>query len=120
MSSDNEQVARNFLAGTSSLDEYLSYFANNCHYKVANQPAVQGLEALGQAAGRFRSLVKKVDHKILSLWSMGDRVVCELEATYTRTDDQQVTIPCLDIFTFDQGKIKSLQIFADMLPVFKP
>lgn len=120
MTIENESLARRFLAGTSSLDEYLGFFNDDCVYKVANQPAVHGKDALGHAAAGFRSRVKRVEHRILSLWCLEDRVVCELEASYTRQDDQVVSIPCLDIFTIRQGLIGSLQIFADLSPVFRP
>lgn len=119
MSTENENLARTFLQGTSSLEEYLQFFADNCVYRVANQPPVHGKEELAQAAGRFRGMVKRVEHRVLSIWSSAERVACELEATYTRQDGQQVSIPCLDIFTFAGGKISSLQIFADLSPVFK-
>lgn len=120
MSSDNELIARNFLSGSSSLEQYLEYFADNCVYTAANQPPVHGKEELAQVAGRFRQMVQRVEHRVLSIWSVADRVVCELEATYTRKDGQVVSLPCLDIFTIDAGKIKALQIFADLMPVFKP
>jgi limonene-1,2-epoxide hydrolase len=120
MSVENEQIARTFLAGTSSLEEYLQFFADDCHYRVANQPPVHGKAELSQVAGRFRGMVQRVEHRILAMWSLADRVVCELEAIYTRTDGQVVALPCLDIFTINSGKISSLQIFADLSPVFKP
>jgi hypothetical protein len=120
MASENEGLARRFLAGASSLDEYLDFFHDDCIYKVANQPAVHGKAALAQAAASFRSRVQRVEHRLLSLWCIDDRVVCELEATYTRSDDQIVTIPCLDLFTIRDNKIAALQIFADMVPVFQP
>jgi len=120
MTSENEGLARRFLAGASSLDDYLNFFHDDCIYKVANQPAVHGRVALAQAAAFFRSRVQRVEHRLLALWCIEDRVVCELEATYTRSDEQIVTIPCLDLFTIRDGKIAALQIFADMAPVFRP
>lgn len=120
MASENEDLARRFLAGASSLDDYLSFFQDDCIYKVANQPPVHGKAALAQAAAFFRSRVQRVEHRLLSLWCIDDRVVCELEATYTRGDGQIVTIPCLDLFTIRESRIAALQIFADMAPVFRP
>jgi ketosteroid isomerase-like protein len=120
MSAENEHLVRTFLAGTNTLDEYLAFFADDCIYRVANQSNVIGKEALAQAAGRFRSSVERVEHRILQLWVMSDRVTCELEAIYTRKDGKTVSLPCLDIFTIESGKIRGLQIFADLSPVFKP
>jgi limonene-1,2-epoxide hydrolase len=120
MSAENEQLVRTFLAGTNTLDEYLAFFADDCIYRVSNQSNVIGKEALAQAAGRFRSSVERVEHRILKLWCVTDRVICELEAIYTRKDGKTVSLPCLDIFTIESGKIRSLKIFADLSPVFKP
>lgn len=120
MSVENEQIVRTFLLGTSDLEEYLQFFSDDCVYRVANQPLVQGKEELAQAAGRFRGMVQRVEHRVLSMWSVADRVVCEMDAIYTRIDGQVVTLPCLDIFSMSEGKIDSLQVFADLSPVFKP
>jgi len=120
MSTELEAVARSFLQGTDSLQDYLDFFTDDCHYKVANQPVVEGKASLSQAAARFRSMVKSVRHEVLSCYEFEDRVVCDIIATYTKNDDQVVTLPCLDIFTFSAAKIKSLQIFVDLSPLFVP
>jgi ketosteroid isomerase-like protein len=120
MSSDLTSIARSFLAGSESLDDYLAFFAEDCVYKVANQPPVEGKPALSESAARFRSMVKRVQHDILSLHAIGDRVICEITAHYTRNDGSVVSLPCLDIFTFSGSKIKRLQVFVDLSPVFAP
>jgi ketosteroid isomerase-like protein len=65
-------------------------------------------------------MVQHVEHRVLAIWSVGDSVVCEIKATYTRKDGQVFCLPCLDIFTIAAGKISSLRIMTDLAPVFKP
>jgi hypothetical protein len=120
MSLDLASIAKKFLAGSESLDDYLAFFSEDCIYKVANQPSIEGKEALSASAARFRSMVKRVQHDILSLYCVDDRVICEITAHYTRNDGSVVSLPCLDIFTFSGTHIKCLQVFVDLSPVFAP
>ena len=120
ISAKNGQIARTFLLGTSSQEEYLQFFSDNCVNRASNEPLVRGIEKLALAAEYFRGMVQHVEHRVLAMWSFGDRIACEIETTYTQKDGQVFCLTCLDIFTINAGKISSLQILADLAPVCKP
>jgi hypothetical protein len=90
--------------GTSSQEEYLQFFSDNCVYRASNQPLVHGIEKLALAAEHFRGIVQHVEHRVIAMWSFGDRVACENEKIYTRKDGQVFCISCLDIITIDEEK----------------
>ena len=78
ISAENGQIARTFLLGTSSQEEYLQFFSDNCVYRASNQPLVHGIEKLALAAEHFRGMVQHVEHRVLAMWSFGDRIACEM------------------------------------------
>ena len=119
MSSPSLEHAKKFLGGVASLDEYLSFFADDCCYQVGNNPVIVGKEALAQSYNRFKNIIERVEHEILSLYESASNVVIELNATYHKKDGSVVTITCLDLFTIVDQKIKVLQVFADLSPLFK-
>lgn len=111
--------AKKFLSGAANLDEYLSFFADDCCYQVGNNPVIIGKEALGQSYKRFKNIIERVEHEILSSYESANKIVVELNATYHKKDGSAVTITCLDLFTIVDQKIKVLQVFADLSPLFK-
>lgn len=119
MSSPSLEHAKKFLGGAANLDEYLSFFADDCCYQVGNNPVIIGKEALGQSYSRFKNMIEKVEHEILSSYESANNVVIELNATYHKKDGSAVTITCLDLFTINDQKINVLQVFADLSPLFK-
>lgn len=119
MSSPSLEHAKKFLGGAANLDEYLGFFADGCSYQVGNNPVIIGKEALGQSYGRFKNMVERVEHEILSTYESENNVAVELNATYHKKDGSALTITCLDLFTIVDQKIKSLQVFADLSPLFK-
>tara|TARA_B100000902_G_scaffold210704_1_gene200385 strand:- start:272 stop:631 length:360 start_codon:yes stop_codon:yes gene_type:complete len=119
MTSLSLQHAEKFLAGARNLEEYLGFFADDCTYKVGNNPTIAGKEALEQSYSRFKNMVDRVEHEILSSYESKGNIVVELNATYHKKDGSAIKITCLDLFIINDQKIKSLQVFADLSPLFK-
>ena len=119
MTSLSLQHAEKFLAGARNLEEYLGFFADDCTYKVGNNPTIAGKEALEQSYSRFKNMVDRVEHEILSSYESKGNIVVELNATYHKKDGSAIKITCLDLFIINDQKIKSLRVFADLSPLFK-
>ena len=111
-----ELVERMFGAGK-SLDDYVSFFAEDALYRFGNYPPIRGRPAIRQAAANFRQRVRGVSHAVEGMWESGDTVVSEMEITYTRLDGRQVTVPCCDVFRVNGDKIQEMRIFVDVTPV---
>jgi ketosteroid isomerase-like protein len=112
-----ELVERVFGAGK-SLDDYVSFFAEDALYRFANHPPIHGRAAIREAAANFRQRVRGVSHTVQGMWESGDTVVCEMEIAYTRLDGKETTVPCCDVFRVNGDKIQEMRIFVDVTPVF--
>jgi ketosteroid isomerase-like protein len=112
-----ELIERMFRAGK-SLDDYVSFFAEDALYRFANYPPIRGRSAIREAATNFRQRVHGVSHAMQGTWESGDTVVFEMDITYTRLDGREVTVPCCDVFRISGDKIQEMRVFVDVTPVF--
>jgi limonene-1,2-epoxide hydrolase len=113
----SDLVKRLFASGK-SLDDYVSFFAEDALYRFANHPPVRGRDAIREAAAHFRQRVQRVSHDMIAMWEVGDLVICEMEITYTRLDGSTVTLPCCDIFRVKGDHIQEMRVYIDATPVF--
>jgi ketosteroid isomerase-like protein len=101
------------------IDESLTYFTEDAEYRFGNYPAAIGKEVI-EAAVKASHLdqVKANTFHIKDMWEIGDAVICDLDIDYTRTDDNVLTLPCLDVFRLAGDKIKSMRVYVDAAPLF--
>jgi ketosteroid isomerase-like protein len=117
--SNVELVKKAFAAvEANDIDQYVSMFTDDALYKIANYPAVTGPQGIREFAKPVMQMFKTVTHDIKDMWEFGDKVICEMDVTYTRQDGKVSTVPCLDIIQCEQGKVKRLQAFIDASPAF--
>ncbi len=98
------------------VDEFLSLLTEDAEYRFGNYPAVTGPEGIREFAKPVMQMFKTVTHDIKDMWEFGDKVICEMDVTYTRQDGKVSTVPCLDIIQLENGKVKQLQAFIDASP----
>jgi ketosteroid isomerase-like protein len=106
---------------TFNVDEAMTLFAQDATYQFGNYPAAVGIEQIKQAAASSHmDFIKSCTFDVKKLIEAGGGVVaCELDITYGTTDGRTITLPCADLFRFnDQGLIKDMRIFMDAGPLF--
>lgn len=118
MAASKVEIVKIFLTQTKSPEEFASYFAEDAVYRMGNREPIVGQNNILESSKQFRSRLKGVSHDIKHIWELGETVVCEMQATYTRSDDSTVTLPCMDVIHFDGDKFKTMKIYMDISPVF--
>lgn len=106
---------------TFNVDEAMTLFAEDATYQFGNYPAAVGIEQIKQAAASSHmDFIKSCTFDVKKLIEAGGGVVaCEMDITYGTTDGRTITLPCADLFRFnDQGLIKDMRIFMDAGPLF--
>lgn len=99
-------------------DGFAAYLTEDARFRFGNAPAAVGRENVRDAVADFFSSIKGLDHDILDVWDTGETVIVELEITYTRLDEQQVVLPCANVFRMRDGKVGDYLIFMDISPVY--
>lgn len=106
---------------TFNVDEAMTLFAQDATYQFGNYPAAVGIEQIKQAAASSHmDFIKTCTFDVKKLIEAGGGVVaCEMDITYGTTDGRTITLPCADLFRFnEQGLIKDMRIFMDAGPLF--
>jgi ketosteroid isomerase-like protein len=97
----------------------IRFFAAAASYRFGNASPAVGVEQIRQAlASSTPDAIQKATVDIKELLEFGDVVVCEMEVSYARKDDSVVTLPCTDLFRFENGLIQDMRIFMDAGPLF--
>lgn len=108
---------------TFNVPEAMTLFADDASYQFGNYPAAVGKEQIIQAAASSHmDFIKSCTFDVKSMIEPGGGIVaCEMDIAYLTTDGRTITLPCADLFRFnEQGLVKDMRIFMDAGPLFAP
>lgn len=97
---------------------FVTFIHDDAQFKFGNAPPAVGKAAIAQAVDGFFSSIKRVRHNILKTWTGSDSVVCQGEATYTRHDGSQLTLPFVNVFGMKEDLITDYLIYVDITPLY--
>jgi ketosteroid isomerase-like protein len=97
---------------------FASYLAEDCVLRFANADEVVGREAIEAAIAGFFTTIEGLSHRIIEQWEIDDTTIVQNEATYTRTDDREVTVPAVTIYRRSADLIDDYRIYVDLAPVY--
>jgi len=106
---------------TFNVPEAMKLFAEDAMYQFGNYPAAVGIDQIKQAvASSHMDFIKSATFDVKSMIEPGGGVVaCEMDITYLTTDGRTITLPCADLFRFnEQGLVREMRIFMDAGPLF--
>jgi hypothetical protein len=104
-----------------NVPEAMKLFDNNATYSFGNYPPAVGIDQIKQAAASSHmDFIKSCTFDVKSILEPGGGVIaCEMDITYVTTDGRTITLPCADLFKFnDKGLVKEMRIFMDAGPLF--
>jgi len=106
---------------TFNVAEAMTLFAEDATYQFGNYPAAVGKDQIKQAAASSHmDFIKSCTFDVKSMIEPGGGIVaCEMDIAYVTTDGRTITLPCADLFRFnEQGLVKDMRIFMDASPLF--
>ena len=120
---NNSETVRRLLKifETFNVPEAMTLFTDDATYQFGNYPAAVGKDQIKQAAASSHmDFIKSATFDVRNMIEAGDGMVaCEMDITYVTTDGRNITLPCADLFRFnDQGLVKEMRIFMDAGPLF--
>lgn len=99
---------------------FYSFLADNAYMQFGNASA-NNMADVKAYVGNFWKEIKGVNHNFINLLGTDDEMVLEAQIDYTRSDDKQVTVPCVTIIErTGEEKVQSMRIFIDLAPVLSP
>jgi ketosteroid isomerase-like protein len=100
---------------------FASHLAENCLLRFGNADEIVGRDAIEESIAGFFTTINGLSHHIIDQWDVDDTTIVQIEATYTRKDDRQVTLPAVAIWRRSSGDlIDDYRIYVDLAPVYAP
>jgi ketosteroid isomerase-like protein len=117
---DNAAWVRRVFDSVDAMDTetFLSFFDEDAQFRFGSAPAVTGKEAIRSAVDGFFASIKGLRHEILETWWHTETVICQGQATYTRTDGSEVTLPFVTIWRMRGERIREYLIYLDIQPLY--
>ena len=98
---------------------FASYLSEDCVLRFANADEVVGRDTIEGAIAGFFDTIKGIGHHIVGQWDVDDTTIVQFEATYTRMDDRQVTVPAVTVYRRGRDDlIDDYRIYVDLAPVY--
>ena len=100
------------------VDSYAGFLARDVYFRFGNAEPIIGREAVREAVGAFFTTIKGLKHTIDQEWHDGNVIVQQLSVTYTRLDDNKVTLPAVNILRMEGDTVADYRIYVDLAPVY--
>lgn len=111
--------ARMFAAADDlDVDNYVGFLARDVYFRFGNAEPISGRKAVREAVGAFFTTIKGLKHTIDQEWHDGNAIIQQLSVTYTRLDDDTVTIPAVNILRMAGDAVADYRIYVDLAPVY--
>ena len=106
---------------TFNVPEAMTLFAKDATYQFGNYPPAVGIDQIKQAAASSHmDFIKSATFDVKNMIEApGGVVACEIDITYGTKDGRSITLPCADLFRFnEQGLVQEMKIYMDASPLF--
>jgi ketosteroid isomerase-like protein len=97
---------------------FASYLSEDCVLRFGSADEVVGRDAIEEAIEGFFATIKGLSHHVLQQWDVGDTEIVQVETTYTRMDDGQVTLPGVVVARRDGELFDEYRIYTDLAPIY--
>lgn len=89
-------------------------------FRFGSASPVVGRAAIAESVGQFFAAIGGLRHRITLTVNLPSQFICRGEATYTRLDGSEITLPFANIFEMDGDRISDYQIYSDVGPLWNP
>jgi ketosteroid isomerase-like protein len=99
----------------------LRFMSEDVAFRFGSAEPSVGTAAMAANSAAMAGVVAAMSHEVLAMWTTGEpdpAVICEMNVTYRRHDDSEITLPCVNVFRLREGRIADYRIYMDVNPVF--
>lgn len=98
-------------------DRFVSFVTDDAIFRYGSNPPSVGKTQIREAVSQFFSMFQSLAHTLKGTWNHPDTVFVEGDVHYTRQDGSQITLPFLNRFKMQAGKIQEYSIYIDPTPL---
>ncbi len=99
-------------------DKFVTHLTPDVVFRFGNADPVVGREAVREGVAGFFSSVAGLTHHLINSWDVGATTIVQADVEYRRQDGKTVTVPNVDVLTYDGDLVHDWQIYIDVAPVY--
>ncbi|MBD0385837.1 MAG: DUF1857 family protein, partial [Nostoc sp. C3-bin3] len=101
--------------GNHDWEYFKTFFVDDVYFKVGSSQEKRGYQAIRDyLIWLYKVAEPKLPFEFRGTWEIGDVVIIEMNAKYTRRSDGKLMIfPCTDILRFESNKIREWRVYPD-------
>ena len=99
-------------------EAFTGFIAEDARFVFANQPAVEGRDAIRDFVAGFFASIRAVSHRVPDTWRAEDAVICRGEVTYVRHDGTALTVPFANVLVMHGDRVRDYRIYMDASALF--
>lgn len=118
----NVDIIKAVFAAVDSRDPgaLIEFLTPDARFRFANQPVIEGREAVQEMLVGFYDYVKGLRHEIIGIHPSGDVWAVETVPHYVDAYGRSFNFPACNLFTVRGDKISEYKIFVDNSAMFSP
>jgi ketosteroid isomerase-like protein len=118
---DHNDWIKQLFAAIDSMDaaKFSDFFTANARFIFGNNPPVIGKGMIKNYVAEFFGAIGGLSHRVDTIISNSDDLVCRGEVTYTRKDGSKLTVSFANYFKVDSGSTAHYQIYVDTSQLFQ-
>ena len=98
-------------------EELVTWYADDCSFRFANQAPAQGKAAIVAALQQFYKLVTSMRHEKTGCWADADSGAWEAIAHFVTKDGRTLALPAVSTLRLCGGLIKEFRFVMDASPI---
>ena len=114
-----DQWMRDYFAmvDTLDVDEFLTWYGDECTFRFANQEPAHGKAAIRNALERFYALITSMHHENTGIWANEDSGAFEAIAHFVTKDGRNVDLPAVSTLRIRAGLVHEFRFVMDAAPI---
>lgn len=99
---------------------FVAYLREDAIFRYGSNPDVHGRAAIATCVDHVFTTFRASSHALLRYWDTGDSRIAQGVVTYTRLDDDKVSLPFCNVLTMQGNLVDRYEIFIDPTPLMRP
>lgn len=101
-------------------DAFVGFLTEDATFRYGSQSPVKGRAAIRDYVSAFLGGVHGLSHRVTDKWQHEQTLICQGEATYSKLDGSEVTVPFVNVMGLQKDKIRDYRVYVDPTPLLSP
>jgi ketosteroid isomerase-like protein len=98
---------------------FVEFLCEDAIFRYGSSPEVRGRAAIASCVDQVFTTFRASAHELQRHWDVGDCRIAQGIVTYTRLDDEKVSLPFCNVLTMRGDLASRYEVFVDPTPLMR-